>query len=277
MKKLDWSKKGINIKGKFLSNLRFADDLVLFSETASQLQGMINELNCVSRDIGLELNIDKTKIMSNNAHRPIFVENRQLEYVQQYIYLGKQLSLSKSRHCDELERRITMTWNKFWSHKEVLKSNIPLRLKKKIMDSCLLPCLSYASQTWIYNAYTKRKIMTCQRAMERSIMNLKLRDKQRHTVIREKTKVIDALSHCMKLKWKWAGHVARMDNKKWTKRATTWAGPPGKRKSGRPLERWTEELKKFASDDWVTIAQDRGMWSKMEEAFTRQEVLNNNK
>ncbi|GBP38571.1 Retrovirus-related Pol polyprotein from type-2 retrotransposable element R2DM; Endonuclease [Eumeta japonica] len=46
---LDWSKKGLYIKGKYLSHLRFADDLVLFSESSSQLQVMIEDLCKTSR------------------------------------------------------------------------------------------------------------------------------------------------------------------------------------------------------------------------------------
>ena len=69
-------------------------------------------------------------------------------------------------------------------------------------------------------------------------------------------------------------HTQVCPNKKWTKKVTTWAGPPGKRNRGRPLERWTDEIKKIAGDKWPEIAQDRGKWSELEEAYTRREVLN---
>lgn len=71
-----------------------------FSETASQLEEMINELKYVSSNIGLELRIEKTKTMCHHhkTQKPIFVESRQLEHVHEYIYLGKQISFSKSRH-----------------------------------------------------------------------------------------------------------------------------------------------------------------------------------
>ncbi|GBP27535.1 Retrovirus-related Pol polyprotein from type-2 retrotransposable element R2DM; Endonuclease [Eumeta japonica] len=68
---LDWSKKGLYIKGKYLSHLRFADDLVLFSESSSQLQVMIEDLCKTSRQVGLEINISKTKLMSNDTKKDI--------------------------------------------------------------------------------------------------------------------------------------------------------------------------------------------------------------
>lgn len=39
-----------------------------------------------------------------------------------------------------------------------------------------------------------------------------------------------ALSYAKKLKWKWAGHVARLKDERWTSRVTTWKGPIGKRR-----------------------------------------------
>ena len=89
--------KGIKVNENYLSNLRFADDIILFSETASQLEEMINELNSISLEIGLELNTSKTKIMTNNPETPIKVNQQPLEYVQKYIYLGNR---SPSRNPD---------------------------------------------------------------------------------------------------------------------------------------------------------------------------------
>lgn len=62
---LDWQKQGLLIQGKTLSHLRFADDLVLLAESAPNLQYMIETLHKASRQVGLEMNISKTKIMSN--------------------------------------------------------------------------------------------------------------------------------------------------------------------------------------------------------------------
>ncbi|CAG4944708.1 unnamed protein product [Colias eurytheme] len=51
-----WAKYGINIDGRRLTHLRFADDIILFSETAKQLQEMLRELDKESSKVGLQLN-----------------------------------------------------------------------------------------------------------------------------------------------------------------------------------------------------------------------------
>mgnify|MGYP000844794401 CR=1 FL=1 len=63
-RQLDWEKKGIKIGGSYLSNSRFADDIVLLSENREELQTMATELEKESMKDGLEMNIDKTKYMS---------------------------------------------------------------------------------------------------------------------------------------------------------------------------------------------------------------------
>ena len=49
--------------GEFLSNLRFADDIFLHTETPQELQHMIQELYDKSRCLGRKMNIAKTKVM----------------------------------------------------------------------------------------------------------------------------------------------------------------------------------------------------------------------
>lgn len=43
-RRLDWENKGIKINGEYLSHLRFADDIVVFAENASDLQDMVSDL-----------------------------------------------------------------------------------------------------------------------------------------------------------------------------------------------------------------------------------------
>jgi len=44
-RELDWDKKGININGEYLSNLRYADDVVLVASTKKELNEMMQDLN----------------------------------------------------------------------------------------------------------------------------------------------------------------------------------------------------------------------------------------
>ena len=94
--------------------------------------------------------------------------------------------------------------------KELMKGNLPMLLKRKLMDMCILPILTYGSQTWSLTNIQKSKLKVCQRAMERSILGVKLTDRVRNTTLRSKTQIVDVAIKAAKLKWDWAGHVCRM-------------------------------------------------------------------
>ena len=59
-KRLNWENKGMKIDGEFFSNLRFANDIFLCTETPQELQQMLQELYDESRRMGLKMNIAKT-------------------------------------------------------------------------------------------------------------------------------------------------------------------------------------------------------------------------
>jgi hypothetical protein len=58
------------------------------------------ELNKVSKEAGLSMNPGKTKLITNGSTTPIFLNGQQVEYVQNYTYLGRNLTFHK---CSEKE------------------------------------------------------------------------------------------------------------------------------------------------------------------------------
>lgn len=55
-----WSQEGININGKFLSHLRFVDDIVLIGTDANEIRDMLMELEKVNQEVNLEINLLKS-------------------------------------------------------------------------------------------------------------------------------------------------------------------------------------------------------------------------
>ena len=84
----------MKIDGQFLSNLRFADDIFLSTETPQELQQVLHELSDESRRIGLKMNIAKTKVMVVD-NTPINVNNVLIENVPGYVYSGQHYSLKE--------------------------------------------------------------------------------------------------------------------------------------------------------------------------------------
>jgi len=79
------------------------------------------------------------------------------------------------------------------------------------------------------------------------MLHISLRDKIRNIEIRSKTKVKDILEKIKEAKWRWVGHVARMQDNKWTKRVTDWQPRSGKRRRGKTetkMERRPDKLRR---------------------------------
>ena len=113
-------------------------------------------------------------------------------------------------------------------------------------------------------------LRVAQRAMERAMLGITLSDGKRLIWIREKT-----ITQVVKqLKWRWAGHVARMNDNRWMKRLTDWHSYNEKRSRKRPDTRWKDEIEKFAGVAWQRLAQDRQLWKELGKAFVHQWTYN---
>ncbi|CAF4832386.1 unnamed protein product [Pieris macdunnoughi] len=99
------------------------------------------------------------------------------------------------------------------------------------MDVCILPCLTYGSQTWVYTIKARNTLLT-QHAMERSMLRLRRIHKVSNKTIRERTNVTDILKHALKMKWRWAGHVARVARPKMGSQNHEMERPPSEQTSG---------------------------------------------
>lgn len=205
------------------------------------------------------------------------MDDRNIEYVRTYTYLGQVIAF-RDQTTIEIERRVANAWKRYWSLKEILKSEYyPMAAKKKVFNSCVLPCLTYGCQTWALSQKHLLRLRTCQRGMERSMIGVTKRNHIRSEDIRSITKVEDLIKKIRQLKWRWAGHMSRDSRMKWTKIITEWYPRDGKRRRGRQVKRWMDDIREIGEATWSRKARDRDEWKKLEEAYVSQDTLITNK
>lgn len=264
-RKTGWNRKGygISINGRRLTNLRFADDIALFAKSHNELQKMLMELNTESKKVGLEMNPSKTKIMTNHNETPISIEGKDIEYCSDYIYLGQTINMVRTGEA-ELKRRMRLAWGKFWSLKFILlDDSINIKLRFEVLQMCVIPVLIYGCQTWTYRKDQVAKLEICQRKMERKMLGLSLRDRIRNEELRIKSGLANTAKEARKTKWRWGGHVIRMEQERWTYTTTVWDQRRGKRRRGRPRRRWADEFIEEVGTSWTRQATDREKWRKV--------------
>ena len=76
---LEEAQAGIKIAGKNLKNLRYADDTTLMAESKEELKSLLMKVKEESKNVGLKLNIQKTKIIASG---PIISWQRDGEAVE---------------------------------------------------------------------------------------------------------------------------------------------------------------------------------------------------
>ena len=62
---LEEAHAGIKIVGRHINNLRYADDTTLMAESKEELKSLLMKVKEESENVGLKLNIQKTKIMAS--------------------------------------------------------------------------------------------------------------------------------------------------------------------------------------------------------------------
>ena len=127
----------MTVDGEFLSNLHFADYIILCTETPQELQHMLQELSDESRRMGLKMNIAKTKLMVVD-NTPINVNNALIENFQGYVHLGQYYSIKEKNQDKEIQRRIMAGWAAYAKHWDIFKSNLAICLKREVYNSCVV-------------------------------------------------------------------------------------------------------------------------------------------
>ena len=86
---LDEVQAGIKIVRRNINSFRYADDTALMSESEEGLKSLLMKVKEESEKVGLQLNIQKTKIMASG---PITSLQRDGEIVADFIFLGSKIT-----------------------------------------------------------------------------------------------------------------------------------------------------------------------------------------
>ncbi|KAJ4434896.1 hypothetical protein ANN_23467 [Periplaneta americana] len=167
-------------------------------------------------------NTSKTKVLNNDANGQMIVNNANIEFVTQCIYLDQTISFQNSMD-KEIDRRIASAWKKVWSMSFILMDKSQkLQNKRQIFNSCIAPVLLYGAQSWSLTKKQTLKLGRCQRRMERKILGISLKDRVRNEEVRRRSGIEDVVTLANRMKWRWEGRVVRMQRTRWAYTATLW-------------------------------------------------------
>ena len=82
---LDEAQAGIKIAGRNINNLRYVDDTTLMAESKEELKSLLIKVKEESENVGLKLNIQKTKIMASGPITSWQIDGETVEKVTDYF------------------------------------------------------------------------------------------------------------------------------------------------------------------------------------------------
>ena len=127
------------------------------NDKEEELYPMIKQLQEIGKKSELEINSQKTKIMSNTKRNQIIrIGNCDIE-IDELIYLGKLICM-ESQTEKEINKRITLAWKKYWSLSHIFKGLFSIKSKCHVLNSCVCPVATYEVLTRSTTTTKKTKI-----------------------------------------------------------------------------------------------------------------------
>ena len=144
---LDETQDGIKFAGRNISNLRYADDTTLMAEI-EELKSLLMKVKEESEKVGLQLNIQKTKIMASGAITLWQLDGEAVETVTDFIFGGSKITADgefshEIKNCLFLERKVLTKVD------SILKSrDITFPAKVHLIKDMVFPVVIYGCESW---------------------------------------------------------------------------------------------------------------------------------
>ena len=136
-----------------LLDLRFADDILLFATSSNEAARMLDALVACLKEVGLELNASKTKILTTQAQPGKTLRTQKglemeiLDATKAHKWLGCLLSTSNAGNREaDLDFRLQATSKAFYANKWILcDKNVSLNSRIKFFDSVVTSVVRFGA------------------------------------------------------------------------------------------------------------------------------------
>ena len=136
---------GIKIAGRNINNLRYADDTRLMAESEEELKSLLMKVEEESENVGLRLNIQKTKSMPST---PITSWQTNGETVADFIFGGSKITADGDR-SHEIKRRLLLGRKVMTNLDSIFKNrDITLPTKVRLVKAMVFPVVMYGCESW---------------------------------------------------------------------------------------------------------------------------------
>ena len=155
---LDEAQAGIKIAGRNINNLRYADDTIPMAEREEELKSLLMKVKEESEEVGLKLNIQKTKIMASGPITSWQRDGETMGTVTDFIFLV--FKITADGDCSHEIKRCLLLGRKVVTNLDsILKSrDITLSAKSCLVKAMVFPVVMYGCESWTIKKAESRRI-----------------------------------------------------------------------------------------------------------------------
>ena len=145
---LEEAQTGIKIAGRNINNLRYADDITLMAESELELKSLLMKMKEESEKVGLNLNIQETKIMACGPITSWQIDGETVETESDFIFLGSKITADGD--CNPKIKRPLLLGRKVMSNLDNMLKNrdITLPTKVHLVKATVFPVVLYGCDSW---------------------------------------------------------------------------------------------------------------------------------
>ena len=145
---LEETQAGIKIARRNINNLRYADDTILMAESEEELKSLLMKAKEESENVGLKVNIQKTKIMASGPITSWEIDEETVETVSDFIFLGSKITADGD--CShEIKRHLILGRKVMTNLDSIFKSrDIALPTKIRLVKAMIFPVVMYGCESW---------------------------------------------------------------------------------------------------------------------------------
>ena len=145
--RLDEAQAGIKIARRNINNLRYADDTTLMAESEKELKSLLMKVKEESKNAGLKLNIQKTKIMASGPITSSEIDGETVETVSDFIFLDSKITADgdcshEIKKCLLLGRKIMTNLDSIFKSRD-----ITLPTKVCLVKAMVSPVVMYRCES----------------------------------------------------------------------------------------------------------------------------------
>ena len=145
---LEEAQAGIKIAGRNINNLRYADDTTLMAESEEELKSLLKKVKEESEKVGVNLNIQKTKIMAFSPITSWQIDGETVETVGRHFFFGPKITADGD--CGHEIKRPLLLGRKILTNLDsILKSrDITLPTNFHLVKAMVFPVVMYGCESW---------------------------------------------------------------------------------------------------------------------------------